>query len=95
VYGWDACAWALFRSGRVREAANAARHALAFGTQDPLLQSHAGMIFDAAGEAEQARIFLGRALATNPHFHVFLGPEARARWSRLTAMSSSTSDKAS
>jgi Flp pilus assembly protein TadD len=82
VYGWDAYAWALHRSARAREAADAARHAVSRGTQDPMLDAHAGMIFAASEEPEQARLYLARALTANPHFHVFRAEEARAQGAR-------------
>jgi len=44
VYGYDLLAWALYKSGRFREAAAASGRALAWGTQDPLLHAHAAAI---------------------------------------------------
>lgn len=48
VYGYDLLAWALFRSGRVTEAREAMRQALAQGTKDPALAAHAMAIERAA-----------------------------------------------
>ena len=84
VYGWDAYAWALYRDGRIPEAADAARHALERGTQDPMLDAHAGIIFDAAGQREAARLHLSRALTVNPRFDVSRSADARVALSRLT-----------
>ena len=44
VYGWDVYAWALYKSGRMRAARAAMDSALALGTRDPLLLSHARVI---------------------------------------------------
>jgi len=77
AYGWDAFAWALFRGGRTREAAEAARHSVALGTQDPMLEAHAGLIFAAAGERDLAIRYLSHALSVNPGFHARRAQEAR------------------
>jgi hypothetical protein len=47
IYGYDVVAWALHAKGRDREAREMMAHALALGTQDPLLATHAAAI-DAA-----------------------------------------------
>jgi tetratricopeptide (TPR) repeat protein len=70
VYGWDALAWALHRSGRSSEALPAMAEALRLGTRDARLHFHAGMIHHALGDAGRARDHLARALAINPRFHV-------------------------
>ena len=90
VYGWDAYAWALYRAGRIPEAAGAAARALERGTQDPMLDAHAGIIFDAAGEPKAARFHLSRALAVNPRFDVAHAAEAREVLSRLAASAGSS-----
>ena len=76
VYGWDAYAWALYRNGRTSEAAAASRKALARGTQDPLLDAHAGVIFAAAGDPDAPRR-LGSALARASALPRDLTAEAR------------------
>jgi tetratricopeptide (TPR) repeat protein len=83
VYGWDAYAWTLYRDGRFSEAAEAETHALERGTQDPMLDAHAGIILDAAGEREAARFHLSRALAVNPGFDIDRAAQVRATLSRL------------
>ncbi|MEP6807044.1 MAG: tetratricopeptide repeat protein [Chloroflexota bacterium] len=62
VYGYDALAWALFKSGHLEEAAAAAHSALALGTPDPRIAYHAGMIAAAQGRASEARTLLRRAV---------------------------------
>jgi tetratricopeptide (TPR) repeat protein len=69
IYTYDVLAWALYRNGRVPEAAAATAEALKLGTRDPRLYFHAGMIHKALGDTERARDYLGRALAVNPRFH--------------------------
>jgi tetratricopeptide (TPR) repeat protein len=44
IYGWDVYAWALYRAGRLPEAAAAMDSALALGTRDPLLLRHAAVM---------------------------------------------------
>jgi len=68
VYTDDALAWALYKNGRVAEAARAAHRALRLGTEDAQLECHAGLIAAAAGRPRQASRHLRRALALNPYF---------------------------
>ena len=77
VYASDLLAWALDQNGHVTEALAAMTAALKLGTKDARLFFHAGLIHRAAGNAETARGYLRRALATNPHFHVRQADEAR------------------
>jgi tetratricopeptide (TPR) repeat protein len=68
IYGHDAMAWALYKSGDMA-AADAQMHAaLHLGTADPRLYYHAGMIEFKLGRKQLARRDLRRALALNPHF---------------------------
>jgi tetratricopeptide (TPR) repeat protein len=62
VYGYDALAWALFKAGDLPGAAAAAHQALSFGTPDPRIAFHAGMIAAAQGRADDARTLLGAAV---------------------------------
>lgn len=63
AYGYDALAWALLANGRAADAATAMAQAFAFGTRDPLLDYHAGLIAQALGQADRARELLAAALA--------------------------------
>ncbi len=78
IYGYDVLAWALYRNGRYPEAARAMTRALSQGTQDALLFYHAGMIARAQGRSDSARVYLRRALDTNPYFHPTQPDSARA-----------------
>lgn len=71
IYTWDTLAWVLYKNGQFEEAVDAMNKALVLHTNDPLLLFHAGMIFHALGKNSEAEDFLGRALKTNPHFHIF------------------------
>lgn len=62
VYGWDAYAWALFAAGRYAEADTAIAEARAQGTEDALLDYHAGMIAAALDRPDEAAALLGAAL---------------------------------
>lgn len=77
VYTWDVLAFSLHKNGQEREAAAADANALRLGTQDPILFFHAGMIAHARGDDRSARQYLERALALNPHFHIFYADQAR------------------
>ena len=83
VYGYDALAWALLGAGRPVEATEAMQHALAEGTQDPLLFYHAGMIANALGDRPRATDFLTRALALNPGFDPLQAERARETLAEL------------
>jgi tetratricopeptide (TPR) repeat protein len=92
VYTWDALAWALYKSGKLTEAAKASEKAMQFGTRDSLLLFHAGMIADALGQQEQARSELKEALQINPHFHLRYANIAQQRLATLEARSESKKD---
>jgi tetratricopeptide (TPR) repeat protein len=78
VYGYDALAWALLANGRAGEADVAMRQALAQGTEDALLDYHAGMIASALGDQPRARDLLRRALALNAGWDPLQAQRARA-----------------
>jgi tetratricopeptide (TPR) repeat protein len=71
IYTWDALAWVLYKSGQIKEAADAMNKALTLKTDDPLLLFHAGMIDRGLGKDSDSEQLLVRALKTNAHFHVF------------------------
>ncbi len=50
VYTYDALAWALFKNGRLSEAAAAIREALSQKTPEPAFHEHAAAIFAAMGQ---------------------------------------------
>jgi Flp pilus assembly protein TadD len=76
-------AWALFRNGRVEEAAKQSVEALKQGTRDPILFYHAGLIHDRLGDRVKARDALRRALALQPKFSVLHAEVARKRLAEL------------
>ena len=76
IYAYDVLAWNLYKSGRIDEARSAIDTALRLGTKDAKLFYHAGMIFNHLGDKEKAKDYLGRAMATNPHFHVLFADHA-------------------
>ena len=92
VYTWDALAWALYKNGKMTEAANASEKALRFGTRDPLLLFHAAMIAEGVGHREQARNEMKQALQINPHFHLIYANTAQQRLARLEAPSETKGD---
>jgi len=71
IYTWDIMAWVLYKNGRAQEAEAAMAKALRMGTKDALLYFHAGMIYRQLGDSGKAGEYLGKALATNPQFHIF------------------------
>ena len=66
IYGYDLLAWALYESGRPRDARAPMAAALAQGTQDATLFYHASMIARATGDYSAARDFLRRARTIAP-----------------------------
>lgn len=78
VYGYDILGWALYKSHRYAEAAEAARAALQLNTPDASLWYHAGMIEAALNNETAARTDLERALEINPRFHAEHAAIARA-----------------
>jgi tetratricopeptide (TPR) repeat protein len=79
VYTLDALAWALYKNGKLAQAAEASEKAMQFGTRDAILLFHAGMIARAQGRPEKARAELKEALAINPHFHLIYANTAQAQ----------------
>ena len=92
IYTWDALAWALYKNGKMTEAANASEKALKFGTRDPLLLFHAAMIAEGLGHREQARNEMKEALQINPHFHLIYANTAQQKLATLEAQSESKGD---
>ena len=82
VYGYDAAAWALARSGGCREALPLARRALRMGTKDPLLFFHRGYAEGCAGNRGAMLAWYARALELNPAFSIHWAPVARAALAR-------------
>jgi tetratricopeptide (TPR) repeat protein len=67
----DALAWALYQSGQIAAAAEAAERALATSPKDPHLLYHTGMIRMSAGDLTGGRAALQKALQLNPRYHSF------------------------
>ncbi len=82
LYSEDALAWALYRTGRLREAREASDKALSLGTRDARLYFHAGAIRLAAGERAEGLELLKRTLALNPGFDATGAAEARVLLAR-------------
>jgi tetratricopeptide (TPR) repeat protein len=89
IYTWDALAWALYKNGKLLEAAKASEKAMHFGTRDSLLLFHAAMIADRMGQSDQARNELRESLKINPHFHLIYADAAQQRLAVLEAQSES------
>jgi tetratricopeptide (TPR) repeat protein len=79
IYSWDALAWALYKNGRLADAAKASEKAMQFGTRDSLLLFHAAMIADGMGKKDQARNELKESLQINSHFHLIYADAARQK----------------
>lgn len=83
VYTSDALAWALLKNGKTTEARAAIEQAMRLGTQDALMEFHAGMIYNALSDPTKASAHLRRALAINPHFHVLFAVDAAKTLAQL------------
>jgi tetratricopeptide (TPR) repeat protein len=77
IYSWDVLAFALYKNRDYQAAAAADAHAIALGTDDPLLLFHAGVIQHAVGNDRRAIEYLHHALGLNPEFHVLYADVAR------------------
>ncbi|MEH2138943.1 tetratricopeptide repeat protein [Nostoc sp.] len=77
VYAEDTLAWAAAANGEWEEAQQAAQQATRFGTEDALLQFHAGMIAFHLGNREEAIKRLTQAVSLNPQFHHKYADQAR------------------
>lgn len=77
VYAEDTLAWAAAANGQWEEAQQAAQQATRFGTEDALLQFHAGMIAFHLGKREEAIKRLTQAVSLNPQFHHKYADQAR------------------
>ena len=70
-------AWCLFKKGDLAAAKTAIDEARRLGTRDARIYYHAGMIYQALGEQEQAIKYLKLALAINPSFDVLQADTAK------------------
>ncbi|MBE9004050.1 tetratricopeptide repeat protein [Fortiea sp. LEGE XX443] len=77
IYAEDTLAWAAAASGQWQEAQQAAQRATRYGTEDALLQFHAGMIALHFNKREEAIQRLTQAVNLNPQFHHKYADEAR------------------
>jgi tetratricopeptide (TPR) repeat protein len=77
IYAYDLLAWVLYQHGQFSAALEAITTALQLGTQDARLFFHAGMIHARLENRELARVYLQRALSTNPYFHLLQADVAR------------------
>lgn len=71
VFAYDGLAWALYRDGQFAAALEAIKKALAIGTKDEHLLTHAGMIHVRAGKFDEGKKFLHEADAINPRNTAF------------------------
>ncbi|MEC4748944.1 hypothetical protein [Methylomicrobium sp. Wu6] len=67
----DALAWALFRDGQYPAALDEIKKALSYNWQDAHLFFHAAMIHLAAGQTEEGKRYLQKAVSINPHYDTF------------------------
>ena len=77
IYAEDTLAWAAAANGQWQIAQQAAQQASRYGTEDPLLQFHFGMIALHSGDRAGATQHLQQALSLNPQFHHKYATEAR------------------
>ncbi len=84
----DAYAWALYRAGRIHDAAHFSNQALRLGTPDARVLYHAGAIRIAQGQADAGTRLITRALALNPEFDRREAAAARALLGAFDALAS-------
>lgn len=85
LYAHDALGFALYRAGQLDDAARHLEAATRYGTPDPMLHAHRGLIAAARGRHDEAREHLDRAWAQNPHAHPLLMAEVAAARAALPA----------
>lgn len=83
VFAEDTLAWTAARAGAWDAARAAARKATAYGTAEPRLWYHAGVIAEHDGDNARARECYRHALGLNPNFQAGFAADARARLARL------------
>lgn len=85
VYGYDVLAWTLYKNGRYEAAAAAVEQALMYNTPEAMFHYHAGMIYTALDQPQQAVHHLQTALTLNPYFDVQQAPIAAQTLDQLNA----------
>jgi tetratricopeptide (TPR) repeat protein len=83
IFTEDTLAWAAAMDDRWTEAHAHIERATVFGTQNSLIDYHAGVIAAHFGDRTLAKREFQRALALNPHFHPVFADDARARLTSL------------
>ncbi len=83
IYAQDTLAWAAAMDGHWAEAKQAATQAVRFGTQDPIVQYHAGAIALQTGDRALAARHLKLAFDANAHFHPVFADDARLKLAQL------------
>ncbi|MGH9946694.1 MAG: tetratricopeptide repeat protein [Pyrinomonadaceae bacterium] len=68
IFTADTLAWALYKNGKIPEAAEAIKKAMRLKTNDAGIYYHAGMIEKASGNEREAKRLLELSLKTNPNF---------------------------
>jgi tetratricopeptide (TPR) repeat protein len=83
IFTEDTLAWAAAMDARWTEARTHIANAMRYGTQNSLLDYHAGVIAQHFGDASAAKADFQRALALNPQFHPTFADDARAQLAKL------------
>jgi tetratricopeptide (TPR) repeat protein len=83
IFTEDTLAWAAAMDARWTEARTHIANAMRYGTQNSLLEYHAGVIAEHFGDASAAKADFQRALALNPQFHPAFADDARAQLAKL------------
>jgi tetratricopeptide (TPR) repeat protein len=71
IYAWDALAWAQYKAGQTKPAAESIAKALATGVKDAHILYHASMIYMSNGTLSEGRKALQDAIAVNPRYNTF------------------------
>lgn len=85
IYTCDALAWCLYKKGDLAGAKKSMDEALRLGTRDARINFHAGMIYQALGERDNATKHLQLALKINPSFDVLQADIAKQTLRAITA----------
>lgn len=78
IFSYDTAVWVLLQADRPDEAARVAEDLAAFGSTDPHVLYHLGMVAAATGDDETARHYLTQLLDETPAFDLGAAPDAQA-----------------
>jgi tetratricopeptide (TPR) repeat protein len=84
----DTYAWALYNNGKPEEAIPYMERALRLKTQNPILHYHAGMIYYAAQQHDEAFLQLQQMIHLNPYVNILYAQNAEKLFQSISGLAS-------